>query len=117
MNLISTAFAMGGAPDAQQAAVQGPAAALMQFLPLVLIFVIFYFLLIRPQQKRAKEHQTFLDNLKKGDEIVTAGGIIGRITGLTEQVVTIEVADNVRLKVLRTNISGPGPSRAEKEDK
>ncbi len=117
MNLIATAFAMGGAPDAQQAAVQGPAAVLMQFLPLVLIFVIFYFLLIRPQQKRAKEHQNFLDNLKKGDEIVTAGGVIGRITGLTEQVVTIEVADNVRLKVLRTNISGPGPSRAEKEDK
>jgi preprotein translocase subunit YajC len=118
MNLISTAFAMGGAPDAQQAAVQaGPAAALMQFLPLVLIFVIFYFLLIRPQQKRAKEHQNFLDNLKKGDEIVTAGGIIGRITGLTDQVVTIEVADNVRLKVLRANISGPGPSRADKEEK
>lgn len=117
MNLISTAFAMGGAPDAQQAAVQGPAAALIQFLPLVLIFVIFYFLLIRPQQKRAKEHQNFLDNLKKGDEIVTVGGVIGRITGLTEQVVTIEVAENVRLKVLRTNIAGPGPSKAEKEDK
>ncbi|MEZ0329586.1 MAG: preprotein translocase subunit YajC [Dissulfuribacterales bacterium] len=117
MNLISTAFAMGGAPDAQQAAVQGPAAVLMQFLPLVLIFVIFYFLLIRPQQKRAKEHQNFLDNLKKGDEVTTAGGIIGRITGLTDQVVTIEVAENTRIKVMRLNIAGPGPAKTDKEVK
>lgn len=115
MNLISTAFAMGGAPQGQEAAIQGPAAIVMQFLPLILIFVIFYFLLIRPQQKRAKEHQNFLDNLKKGDDVITAGGIIGRITGLTEQVVTLEVADNVKIKVMRSNIAGP--FKTEKENK
>ena len=77
---------------------------LMSFIPLILIFVVFYFLLIRPQQKKAKEHQAFLGSLKKGDEVVTSGGIYGRITGLTDAVVTVEIADGVRIKVNRSAV-------------
>lgn len=76
------------------------------FVPLILIFVIFYFLLIRPQQKKAKEHQQFLTNLKKGDAVVTSGGVHGTITGLTDKVVTLEIADNVRVKVSRGYVLG-----------
>jgi preprotein translocase subunit YajC len=79
---------------------------LMSFLPLVLIFVVFYFLLIRPQQKKAKDHQDFLSSIKKGDAVVSSGGLIGTITGLTETVVTLEIADNVRVKVSRPYILG-----------
>jgi preprotein translocase subunit YajC len=78
----------------------------MSFLPLVLIFVVFYFLLIRPQQKKAKEHQDFIANLKKGDEVLTSGGLQGKITGLTDRVATLEIADNVRVKIARSYILG-----------
>ena len=90
------------------AAGAAPAGAnqLMSFLPLVLIFVVFYFLLIRPQQKKAKDHQDFLSNMKKGDVVVSSGGLIGTITGLTDTVVTLEVGDNVRVKVSRPYIMG-----------
>ncbi|MFH7320131.1 preprotein translocase subunit YajC [Desulfurivibrio sp. D14AmB] len=77
------------------------------FIPLILIFVIFYFLLIRPQQKKAKEHQQFLAALKIGDEVVSSGGLQGTITGLTDSVVTLEIADKVRVKVARPYIMGP----------
>lgn len=83
---------------------------LTAFLPLIIIFAIFYFLLIRPQQKRAKDHRNFLDSLSRGDEVVTTGGLIGKITGLTDDVVTLEVADKVKVKVLRVQISGKPPS-------
>ena len=76
------------------------------FVPLILIFVIFYFLLIRPQQKKAKDHQQFLANLQKGDVVVTSGGVHGTITGLTDKVVTLEIADNVRVKVSRGYVLG-----------
>jgi len=71
-----------------------------------LILLIFYFLLIRPQQKRTKEHQTLLGGLKHDDEVVTSGGILGRITNLTDTIVTIEVAPSVRIKVQRSQIAG-----------
>jgi len=74
------------------------------FIPIILMFVIFYFLLIRPQQKKAKEHRDMLGNLKKGDRIITSGGIHGRITGLDEQAATIEIAEKVRIKISRGNI-------------
>lgn len=77
------------------------------FIPLILIFVVFYFLLIRPQQKKAKEHQQFLSNLKKGDAVITSGGLYGTVTGLTDTVVTLEIADNVRVKVARAYVIGP----------
>ena len=75
-------------------------------LMMLSIFVIFYFLLIRPQQKKAKEHQVFLSNLKKGDMVVTSGGLHGEITGLTDTVVTLEIAENLRVKVSRQHILG-----------
>jgi len=79
---------------------------IVSFIPLILIFVIFYFLLIRPQQKKAKEQQAYLSNLKKGDGVVTSGGLHGEITGLTDTVVTLEIADNLRVKVSRQHILG-----------
>ena len=75
------------------------------FIPLILMFVIFYFLLIRPQQKKTKEHRQMISNLKKGDRIITSGGIHGRITGMDESTLTVEIADKVRVKVARGNVS------------
>jgi len=83
-----------------------PQGGIVSFIPLILIFIIFYFLLIRPQQKKAKEHQVYLANLKKGDAVVTSGGLHGEITGLTDTVVTLEIADNIRVKVSRQHILG-----------
>jgi preprotein translocase subunit YajC len=84
----------------------GGASSLMSFMPIVLIFVVFYFLLIRPQQKRAKDHRNLLSNLKEGDQIITSGGIYGRITGIRDDKVTVEISDKVRVKVARGNIAG-----------
>ena len=74
------------------------------FIPLILMFVIFYFLLIRPQQKKTKEHRQMVSSLKKGDRIVTSGGLHGRITGLSDAILTVEIADKVRVKVARGNV-------------
>ncbi len=82
----------------------------LSFLPIILIFVIFYFLLIRPQQKRAKEHRNLLANLKVGDQVLTSGGIYGKITGLRDDIVTIEISDKVRVKVNRGHIAGVSKS-------
>jgi preprotein translocase subunit YajC len=71
----------------------------------VLVFIIFYFLLIRPQQKKSKEHQQMLGKLKKNDEVMTSGGIYGKVTALTDSTVTLEVAPNVRIRVNRPQIS------------
>lgn len=76
------------------------------FVPIILMFVIFYFLLIRPQQKKAKEHQEMIANLKKGDRVITSGGIHGMITSLDESTVTLEVAEKVRIKVTRSSLAG-----------
>jgi preprotein translocase subunit YajC len=78
---------------------------LMAFLPMVAIFVVFYFLLIRPQQKRAKEQKTMLGALQKGDEVVTAGGLVGKIAKLTEQYASLEVSPNVEITVQRQAVS------------
>ena len=78
----------------------------VQMLPLVLIFVVFYFLLIRPQAKRAKEHKAMVTALSAGDEVVTSGGILGRITEAGEQYLTVEVAEGVRVKVQRHTVTG-----------
>ncbi len=98
--MTGIAYAAGAAAPA------GPAGGIGQFVPLILIFVVFYFLLIRPQQKKAKQHQEFLNNLKKGARVITSGGIHGRITGITDSVVTLEIADGVRIKVNRGAILG-----------
>ena len=74
-----------------------------QFIPLILIFVIFYFFLIRPQQKKAKEHKTMVENLKRGDKIITSGGIVGRVERIIDnEKVELEIADNVKVEVFRT---------------
>lgn len=96
--LISTAAAQAAAPG-------GPQSMLTGILPMVLIFVVFYLLLIRPQTKRAKEQRTMLAALETGNEVVTSGGILGKITELSEQFVTVEIADGVRVKVQRHTIS------------
>jgi len=97
--LISPAFA-------QAAASGGAAAGLEQFLPLVLIFVVFYFLLIRPQQKRAKQHKEMLTQLRRGDRVITGGGIIGSVVKLVSDTeVSVEVAEGVRVRVVRSSIS------------
>ena len=102
MNFL--AYAMGGRGTG---GAEGQGGAATSFLiPLILMFAIFYFLLIRPQQKKAKEHQKYLANLKKGDSVVTSGGLHGEITGLTDTVVTLEIADNIRVKVSRQHILG-----------
>ena len=83
-------------------------------LPLVLMVLVFYFLLIRPQQKRTKQHRDFLSNLQKGEEVITSGGLYGKVTGITDNVVTLEVADKVRIKIQKGNIAGVKPKTPEK---
>ena len=94
--LISNAYAQTSA---------APGGDLMAFLPMILIFIVFYFLLIRPQQKKAKEHRTMLGALQKGDEVVTAGGLIGKITKLSDQYASVEIAPGVETPVQRSAIS------------
>ncbi len=77
-----------------------------QFVPLVLIFVVFYFLLIRPQQKQAKLHQAFLNDLKKGSKVFTKGGLHGVITGIADNIISLEIAKDVVVKVSRDAIGG-----------
>lgn len=82
----------------------------MSLAPLLLMFIIFYFLLIRPQQKKTKEHREMVQNLKKGDRIITGGGIYGRITGMDDTTLTVEIADKVRVKITRGNVQGLVPT-------
>ncbi|HEX7116806.1 MAG TPA: preprotein translocase subunit YajC [Steroidobacter sp.] len=96
--LISTAAA-------QAAGQPGQPSALTTFLPLVLIFVVFYFLLIRPQTKRAKEHRAMIAALEVGAEVVTSGGILGKVTELGDQYITVEIADGVRVKLQRHTVA------------
>jgi preprotein translocase subunit YajC len=114
--LISTAHAQapGGSMFDQT--------AMVQFLPLVLIFVVFYFLLIRPQQKKQKEHRSMLDALRRGDRVVTGGGIVGTVSKVVSpEEVEVDIAQNVRVRVLRSTISSvlakPDPAAAREAAK
>jgi preprotein translocase subunit YajC len=91
---------------AQAAAGQGGGSPLTQFVPLIAIFAIFYFLVLRPQSKKAKEHQAMLAELKKGDEVVTSGGLIGKISGITDNELTLQVQEGVRIRVTRASVTG-----------
>lgn len=95
---ISQALA---APAAAAPATQDP---LIGFLPMIVIFVLFYFMLIRPQMKRAKEQRTMITALQKGDEVVTSGGLLGKITKVSDHYVTIEIAPNVNIPVQKQAI-------------
>ena len=112
--LISPAYAQGTGLFDQS--------ALIQFLPLVLIFVVFYFLLIRPQQKKQKDQRTMLDALRRGDRVVTGGGILGSVSKVVSpEEVEIDIAPGVRVKVLRSTIASvlakPDPAAAREAAK
>jgi preprotein translocase subunit YajC len=96
--LISAAYA-------QQTAATDPTGGLMQFMPIILMFVVLYFLMIRPQMKRAKEHKALLEALTKGDEVVTGGGIAGRVTRVNENFITLEVANAVEIQVQKQAVT------------
>ena len=114
--LISTAYAqgMGGLFDSSS--------AMVQFLPLVLIFVVFYFLLIRPQQKKAKDHRGMLESLRRGDRVVTGGGIIGTVNRVVSaEEVEVDIASGTRVRVVRSTITNvlakPDPGAAREAAK
>lgn len=98
--LPSIAIAQESTPAAAQPSI------LVQIFPFLALFFIFYFLMIRPQMKKQKAHQQILAELKKGDEVLTSGGIFGTIEGLTEKFITLEIAEGVSIRVLRTQIMG-----------
>lgn len=104
MQSFLLSLADGAAPAAGPAGCAG--GGLQSMLPIVLMFVIVYFMMIRPQQKKANEHKNFLAGLKKGDQIITRGGVIGKITGVADNMVTIEVQEKVRVRVLKSYIDG-----------
>jgi preprotein translocase subunit YajC len=98
--LISEAFAMG-----QAGGQGGQAGGIAGFLPIIILFVIFYFLLIRPQQKKAKEHREMISNLKKGVRIITSGGIYGTIISIDDTTIGLEIAEKVKIKITRGNVA------------
>ena len=98
--IISPAYAQPSA---------GGDSGFISFLPIILMFVLLYFLMIRPQMKRAKEQKAMIEALQKGDEVVTAGGVVGRITKLGDQYVTIEIAPNTEIVVQRSAVQVPLP--------
>jgi len=120
--MVNSAWAMGAGEQAGGGESAGGLSGLLAGpLPmLILMFVIFYFLLIRPQQKKAKQHREMLSSLNKGDKILTSGGLYGTITGIQDQVVTVEIAPQVKVKVSRASISGkagagePAPAAQKK---
>lgn len=114
--MLSIAYAMGAPPDGAGGAGGGMAS----LVPMILMFVIFYFLLIRPQQKKAKEHQEMINNLKKGDRVMTNGGLYGQIVTLDDETIALEIADKVRVKVGRGYIAAlmkAGAAEPAKSDK
>jgi preprotein translocase subunit YajC len=102
--MFGLAFAMGGPPGGA-AGPAGGMAAFQQMIPLVFMFAIFYFLLIRPQQKKAKEHKALLESIKKGDNVITAAGIHGKITAVDDTIVTLEIATGVNIKIIKSYIA------------
>jgi len=101
--MMGLAFAM--APPPGGAAAGGDQSAMMNLVPLVFMFAIFYFLLIRPQQKKAKEHRALLEGIKKGDQVVTAGGMHGKVTAIDDTVVTLEISNGVNVKFNKGHIA------------
>jgi preprotein translocase subunit YajC len=103
--MFGLAFAMGGAPGGPAGGAGGGMAAFQQIIPLVFMFAIFYFLLIRPQQKKAKEHKALLESMKKGDNVITAGGVHGKVVAVENELVTLDVANNVNIKITKSYIA------------
>jgi preprotein translocase subunit YajC len=95
------AYAMAAPPGAE-----GGQGGIGPLITMALVFFIFYFLLIRPQQKRLKDHNAFLDRISKGDDVITNGGILGKVVGITDKVITLEIGEKIRVKVLKSSVSG-----------
>ncbi len=87
----------------------GGAGFFVQILPILLMFAVIYFIMIRPQQKQAKKHREYLAGLKKGDEVVTNSGIFGRIDAIEDHAIRLEIARDVKIRVLKTQVAGPQP--------
>ena len=101
--IISSAHAQAAAGAPQQS-------PFMSFIPFVLIFLVMYFLMIRPQKKRMQEEQNFLNKLTHGDEVYTKSGILGKVTAIAEKAVTLEIENGAKMKVLKSHIGGPASS-------
>jgi preprotein translocase subunit YajC len=121
LTLAQAAGGTSGGGDAGPLGACGGGGGMSSIVFMLLMFAVFWFILIRPQQKRAKEHQAFLNALKKGDEVVTRGGVIGRVSGVADNVVILEIQEKVRVRVLKSYIegkhSGAAPSTAADKDK
>ena len=96
---ITPAYAQAAAPAA------GGGAAFAQFIPLILVFLIMYFLIMRPQQKKMAQHRAMVEALKKGDNVITQGGIIGKVVAVRDDEVEVEIAQGVRIRVVRSTIA------------
>ena len=103
--MILLPVALAFAEDAPAQSSGGPFGSLMSIAPLVILFVIFYFLLIRPQQKKAKEHKQMLSEVQKGVNVVTNSGIYGRVISVQDETLTVEIAENVKVKVAKEAIA------------
>jgi len=98
VSFISNAFAQGSAAGSAES-------SLMSFLPLILMFAVLYFIMIRPQMKRQKEHRNMLAAMAKGDEVITSGGIVGKVTKVSEAYVGVEIADGTEITVQKSSVS------------
>lgn len=107
MNFVSQAWAQA------EGVAQDPSAGLLSLIPFVLIFIVFYFLLILPQQRRQKKQRELLESIKKGDKVITSAGIWGTITNLDKETVTLQVADNTKIRLQREHISSIRASSGE----
>jgi preprotein translocase subunit YajC len=118
---MDIAYAMGQIGGSSAGGAGGAGSFLSTpLIPIILMLAVMWFFLIRPQQKKQKDHRNLLDNLKKGDRIITSGGLYGRITGLSESALTVEIADKVRVKVSRGHVAGlaqGGPEVKESSEK
>jgi len=103
-SFLAAMVTLNAIAETAPAGATGPAASFMQFAPMLVIFLIFYFLLIRPQQKKAKLQQEFLKELKRGDMVITNAGIVGTIRTVSEKLVTLEIDNGVCMKILRSQV-------------
>ena len=103
--MFGLAFAMAGAPGGTAGGADGGIAAFQQFIPLIFMFALFYFLLIRPQKKKALEHKALLESVKRGDNVITSGGVHGKVFAVEDDLVTLDIANNVNIKISKNFIA------------
>jgi preprotein translocase subunit YajC len=103
--MFGLAFAMAGAQGGTTGGADGGMAAFQQFIPLIFMFAIFYFLLIRPQKKKALEHKALLESIRRGDNVITAGGVHGKVYAVENELVVLDVANNVNITISKSFIA------------